>query len=102
MTFVDGQTIEYQYDAAGVKRRQKDRAGVWTDYVGHQLWRSGTLLQAAHSEGRFHKTGTVAALQAGPGSLHIEARGTYLTSSDSDGNLLNGKLSVGYLIPIGR
>ncbi|MEZ0609087.1 porin family protein [Fibrella sp. WM1] len=62
-------------------------------------------IEPGPNDGRVNYGGSLgigAALQAGPGSLHIEARGTYLTSSDSDGNLLNGKLSVGYLIPIGR
>ncbi|CCH02738.1 hypothetical protein FAES_4739 [Fibrella aestuarina BUZ 2] len=62
-------------------------------------------IEPGPNDGRINYGGSVGigvALQAGPGSLHIEARGTYLTSSDADGNLLNGKLSVGYLIPIGR
>jgi RHS repeat-associated protein len=58
ITFNDGQTIDYEYDAAGTKLRQKDRAGVWTDYVANQLWRNGALLQVAHEEGRIVPTGT--------------------------------------------
>lgn len=36
------------------------------------------------------------------GQLQLEARGTYLTSSKADGQLIGGKLSVSYLLPIGR
>lgn len=62
-------------------------------------------IEVGPNDGRLNYGGSIGvgvALQAGPGSLHVEARGTYLTSSEADGNLLNGKLSVGYLIPIGR
>jgi RHS repeat-associated protein len=57
ITFNDGQTIDYEYDAAGQKLRQKDRAGTWTAYVGNQLWRDNALLQVAHEEGRITPTG---------------------------------------------
>jgi RHS repeat-associated protein len=54
ITFSNNQTIEYQYDAAGTKLRQvvSGPSSLTTDYVGHQLWRGGALLQAAHEEGR--------------------------------------------------
>jgi RHS repeat-associated protein len=61
ITFVGGQTIEYEYDGAGTKLRQKDRSGTWTEYVGNQLWRGSLLVQVAHEEGRISNTGTAAA-----------------------------------------
>lgn len=49
--------------------------------------------------------GAGVAVQAGPGAVQIEARYTYLFSSNDDGakiNPQNAMLSIGYLIPIGR
>lgn len=45
------------------------------------------------------------ALQAGPGAVQLEARYSYLFSSNEEGTALkpqNAMLSVGYLIPLGR
>jgi RHS repeat-associated protein len=52
ITFSNSQTIEYQYDANGKKLREKDKSGVWTDYVGNKIYRNNALYQISHDEGR--------------------------------------------------
>jgi RHS repeat-associated protein len=54
ITFANTQTIDYQYDASGMKLREKDRAGVWTDYVGNKIYKNGVLYQTSHDEGRIN------------------------------------------------
>jgi RHS repeat-associated protein len=50
------QTIDYEYDAAGMKlRKVVTGPGTFssvTDYVGNQVWENGALYQVAYEEGR--------------------------------------------------
>jgi RHS repeat-associated protein len=57
ITFANNQTIEYQYDANGIKLREKDKSGVWTDYVGNKIYKNGVLYQISHDEGRINTQG---------------------------------------------
>jgi RHS repeat-associated protein len=56
MVLENGQTVGYQYDAAGNKlRKTVTGPGTFssvTDYVGNQVWEQGALYQIAHDEGR--------------------------------------------------
>ncbi|MBO0952574.1 porin family protein [Fibrella forsythiae] len=61
-------------------------------------------MEIGPNDGRLNYGGSLGlgvALKAGPGSLHIEARGTYLVTDQANVSLQNGKLSVAYLIPLG-
>ncbi|XWW44546.1 outer membrane beta-barrel protein [Fibrella sp. USSR17] len=57
------------------------------------------------NDGRINYGGSLGlgvAMQAGTGSFQIEARGTYLKTSEGATSLQNAKLSVAYLLPLGR
>ncbi|MBO0930243.1 porin family protein [Fibrella aquatilis] len=61
-------------------------------------------IEIGPNDGRVNYGGSLGlgvALKAGSGSFQIEARGTYLKTSDSDASLQNAKLSVAYLLPLG-
>ncbi|WP_375448647.1 hypothetical protein [uncultured Fibrella sp.] len=58
ITFAGGQTIQMQYDGTGRKLRQIGRDGTVTDYVDNLLYRSGSLQQIAHDEGRIVPDGS--------------------------------------------
>ncbi|MBO0935876.1 outer membrane beta-barrel protein [Fibrella sp. HMF5335] len=56
------------------------------------------------NDGRINYGGSLGlgvAMKAGSGSFQLEARGTYLKTSDGNTSLQNAKLSVAYLLPLG-
>jgi RHS repeat-associated protein len=57
ITFANTQTIEYEYDASGRKIREKDRSGIWMDYVGNKIYKNSVLYQIGMDEGRINAQG---------------------------------------------
>jgi RHS repeat-associated protein len=60
ITFSNGRTVDYQYDALGVKLKKTvtvpNTSTSVTEYVGNQVWEGGRLYQVAHAEGRISNT----------------------------------------------
>ncbi|MDZ7900699.1 MAG: RHS repeat-associated core domain-containing protein [Arcicella sp.] len=57
ITFSNSQTVEYQYDATGNKLKEKDKSGIWTDYVGIKIYKNNVLYQIGMDEGRINAQG---------------------------------------------
>ncbi|MDZ7900694.1 MAG: RHS repeat-associated core domain-containing protein [Arcicella sp.] len=57
ITFSNSQTVEYQYDAMDNKLREKDKSGIWTDYVGIKIYKNNVLYQIGMDEGRINAQG---------------------------------------------
>jgi RHS repeat-associated protein len=54
ITFINGQNIEYEYDATGKKLREKAKDGTWTDYLGNLIYKANNLFQIGFDEGRIN------------------------------------------------